>query len=137
MNREIKFRAWNVNTKRMAEWEEVRDEYGFKYLLGNDVTIPMQFTGLKDKKEKDIYFGDIVKFTFKDSNDLERGTALIVETMNYGVGILRETEWKFGLSKAKAVSEGGGIMDLWEDDKLWKVEVIGNIYENPNLCDQD
>ena len=108
MSREIKFRAWNVNTKRMADWEEVRDEYGFKHLLGNDITVPLQFTGLLDKNGKEIYEGDIV-----EQLDLQRYPEL-------GDKSRQTVEVKFNPTAG---------YNIWPAD----CEVIGNIYENPDL----
>jgi len=100
----------------------------------NDYTL-QQFTGLTDKNGKDIYFGDIVTVAFHDKTDPTadfRGTATISETINFGVGILYDFAGDV-LDEIMAVDEGGQIEDVWEDEELWTIKVIGNIYENPEL----
>lgn len=69
--------------------------------------IPMQFTGLKDKNGKEIYEGDIVKTVKED------WVKVYYDRGNYWV-------WRYQLAY------------LWETG----VEVIGNIYENPELVNQ-
>lgn len=68
MNREIKFRAWdghkmyqNVDIldgclydRGKKVWEYVSDK-----LISEDCEV-MQFTGVKDKGDKDIYEGDVI-----------------------------------------------------------------------------
>lgn len=136
----IKLRAWNKARNNwyfygeeiwslIPELTEVREG---KVTKQEDLDLT-QFTELLDKNGKEIYFGDIVKFDFTDkkASENEMGTAVIWETMNGGVGIMRdhgsEDPWL-----VHAVI-GGFITDLWEDDDLWTVEVIGNIYQNPEL----
>lgn len=53
MSREIKFRAWHKNNNKMR-YDVTTD------LLDRDYLEFMQYTGLKDKKGKEIYEGDIV-----------------------------------------------------------------------------
>lgn len=77
MNREIKFRVWDVENKEMLEVQELDFEptfYGGRIAIRPDQyndyfdtedMILMQYTGLKDKNGKEIYEGDIVKAYFK------------------------------------------------------------------------
>lgn len=126
--RTIKFRAWDKGEKKMvihpSLWtmdlngglfygnaKMTKDDNVFDY----PITI-MQFTGLLDKNGKEIYEGDIV--------------VLICE-QSCGYGIRRQNpriiEWKEQLNSI------GFNLGLGRYKKGGKYEIIGNIYENPEL----
>ena len=118
--REIKFRAWDRISKVMyfsgnsikAIWETLPKIYDD----GNFVL--MQYTGLHDKNGKEIYEGDIVK-------DNTYGVGKIV-WLNQMAGY----DIDFGEKKL--------IEDMLDYDKVEEyfktdTEIIGNIYENPEL----
>ena len=105
----IKFRAWNPIAKNMHIDDiyaiTTDEKVNLKDGLMLSGCILMQYTGLKDKNGKEIYEGDIVKWS---------------NSVNSGV---YEIKWfRTGFS-----SNG---LPLFNDDV---VEVIGNIYENPEL----
>lgn len=64
MAREIKFRFWSIDNKQMLSSDQINSNHAYRYLTNkNDqrsYIIPMQFTGLHDKNGKEIYEGDIV-----------------------------------------------------------------------------
>lgn len=115
----IKFRAWDEVAKRMINnTEEDRDyvvsfsgdvkyiKYGstpFNIRLPQDLIL-MQFTGLTDKNGVEIFEGDILKFRLFDG--------------------ATPTQW---------VVEIPRIYKALKDNENDKVEVIGNIYQNPEL----
>src|SRR5438093_279573 len=119
MNREIKFRAWNNTKKQMIEsYTHVGKQGKFYsvFTLLDDKYIPMQYTGLKDKLGKEIYEGDIL--SCKSKNGFEHRSTLRVgwsEDDKYGWC------WDSG-----AIVTGVDFIDE-------RYEVIGNIYENPEL----
>jgi uncharacterized phage protein (TIGR01671 family) len=79
-----------------------------------------QFTGLTDKNGKEIYEGDIVYHSYFR----EQG---VMEWYEKRTGFfLRWTE-PFGVDKTV-----GGHQDMWPIDQD-SFEVIGNIYDNPEL----
>lgn len=110
--REIKFRTWDIKGKYFRELD--MDVYMFLdgelYWDGNptDRFELSQFTGLKDKNGKDIYEGDIVK-------------------TNEGDWIAKVV---YSLDGFCCKDNEGGFSGYCQWDKF---EVIGNIYENPDL----
>lgn len=111
-----------IGTISLSEWKRIK------------IT---QFTGFLDRNGTEIYFDDIVRFTFNDARDSEstwNGTATIARTLNNGVGLLCDYEnANSHIEEVYAVSEGGVIQEYWDDEDLWEIEIIGNIYENPEL----
>lgn len=125
--REIKFRAWDRDKKTMVcqigEWR-VRSEHDelcfplepFVTSLDGDSYkfVLMQFTGLSDRNGKAIFEGDIVKI------------------LDYyaKVGIVEFSPPRF------CIFDGDdGITDF--DQEEWEYfEVVGNIYENPELLEK-
>src|SRR5258708_2769658 len=131
--REIKFRAWVKQGGRfregMHDWQSMTDtielESGFEKSLlrfGTDPeymdrVILMQYTGLHDRNGVEIYEGDLVKLT--DGNHLERLTVV-----------------KWNDSKAEFRFMGRDVRGHYHKmvERLPRFrEVIGNIYESPEL----
>lgn len=119
--REIKFRLWDTQFNRMmfpyaialVDYTEngTKQYHDVHYTNMNMCMDPedgilMQYTGLKDKNGKEIYEGDIVLYCFRKT--------------------LFEAEVKFIEGRFSPVS------GLHSDN----YEVIGNIYENPELVEK-
>ena len=122
--REIKFRAWHKEKKIMGEvlgidilHKEIFfsngdvDCCGFADLIYIEL---MQYTGLKDKNNKEIYEGDIVKLR-----------------ANHGIGVVKYyDEWgAFVVEYIKPRPLAVLGMNYYKED----IEVLGNIYKNPEL----
>jgi uncharacterized phage protein (TIGR01671 family) len=133
MDRLIKFRTWDTQNKEFSEWtnrdpffstshsqifflERVRKEDG---PFDGDIIIQdhggrfvlQQFTGLLDKNNKEIYEGDILQYRSSDpkfSKTLVRWTR--EEEDNHPGFVVRSSYCQLGTP-----------------------EIIGNIFENPEL----
>jgi uncharacterized phage protein (TIGR01671 family) len=144
MSREIKFRAWDTENKlsdgRFIMWYQddqcitIGDCYRIGTRDGNSL---MQFTGLKDKNGKEIYEGDVIVAESYPWFDNDKP--------NYRSTV----EWIFCgwqevlhcVNPGKAgISDGvnSGLNDEgYGDDENSHWIVIGNIYENENMLDNN
>lgn len=122
-----KFRAWLKEEKRMTDVSEMTFIDGEVYLI-SDVTgfyayeefKLMQSTGLKDKNGKEIYEGDIVKFSDCDNDAY---VTPVVWDNNYAC---------FGVSFSGKYPISFDYLEEFYTE-LKDIEVVGNIYENPEL----
>ena len=119
-----KFRAWDKETKTMNGMAEIYRNRNQEIELHprDDEIILMQSTGLHDKNGKEIFEGDIIRYDI-DVVDIKKHPTLGFYT------VLDGREGFFG--------DGMSINDFEEDAKEFSktVEIIGNIYENPELLE--
>ena len=121
MNREIKFRGlsfdkgWiygNLIKSDQSTWIRESDYYNFKV----KVDTVGQFTGLHDKNGKEIYEGDIVKYRDSRGQHIEK---VIFDKGCFYAGM----HWGSSTRLAPKLI----------NTRI--TEVIGNIYDNPELLE--
>jgi uncharacterized phage protein (TIGR01671 family) len=123
MKREIKFRAWNKTKKQMVETYAYFDKQGILhgvFTYPGSHYIPLQYTGLKDMNGKEIYEGDVLTVTSK--SDYKYITTI-------GLGWTDDDE--YGWYWLSNQGTKNIIRDIYMVAERY--EVIGNIYENPDL----
>ena len=124
MNREIKFRVYIskykiLDTPDIINFNTQEVKYDSDYYSLDDIEL-MQYTGIKDKNGVEIYEGDIVLIRIDKTNILHK-TVIKFKHGAFIADIIGNNDYiylfHFGFNK---------------DD----FEVIGNIYENPELLEE-
>ena len=125
--REIKFRAWDKLNNKMRYFKPTETiRFVDFYDPANNWSEPMQYTGLKDKNGKEIYEGDIVRHY---NRNVVVKWGFYVDGPEYDEDRTENYGWYLKTGKIKydvepLATEKGDSNEL---------EVIGNIYENPEL----
>lgn len=145
MNREIKFRAWDKKEKYIADVYEIDfcnenvilldygaiDEFETHSRNFDEIEL-LQHTGLKDRNGKEIYEGDIIrKFNYLGE---ECSINKIVWDSTLCTGCHTEMIKDFISPKGYGREEVSIGLSVRECEYI---EVIGNIYENPELLERN
>ena len=129
-----KFRAYDSSSyRRMYQPDEImvgngdiwiidEDSCDNEWIINNDLHL-MQSTGLHDKNGKDIFEGDILKVANNDSSWFE----VVKYDHDKAMFISKEVNLKYEVPETP-------LYDLFSP-YLFKVEVIGNIWEDCDLID--
>ena len=135
MSREIKFRAWLKEDKKMVNVKTIdftdktirclkKNEFINAYLLRrvsfDDVEL-MQYTEVKDKNGKEIYEGDIVK---------------IIKLEGYGE-YCDQVEYTGRIECYISEFRIQPLNLRLSDESTVEIEIIRNIYENKNLLEEN
>ncbi len=141
--REIKFRAWNERRWLSDnEWGLTPDGAIMVYEAQDDEWVIMnktcppyriiisQYTGLLDKNGKEIYEGDILKSTSELMSNFGKDPTGKYRTeynaIEYDTSCARYRERRLADNWLQPIGFSQGIVAKYS-------EVIGNIYENPEL----
>lgn len=133
MKREIKFRAWDKKDKVMVDvasmnfwpngvlsvledFDDAEPQFADSYEL-------MQFTGLHDKNGREIYEGDVVRYTAW--HDGKPAGAIQGEVVYDG---------DLGMASFNILLDRDGEIDRAVLPAIG-VEIMGNVHENPELLE--
>lgn len=123
--RVVKFRAWDKEIEKIypvlkidfvEEWVSMYSKITGRHYNWLNNLVLMQYVGLQDKNGEEIYEGDVVSFKSAHS-DCDYKT-------------IGEVVWYCG-EAAFLVECNGEIFKHF--DEIREIEVLGNIYENPEL----
>jgi uncharacterized phage protein (TIGR01671 family) len=139
MNRQIRFRVWDIKGGNWLNPDHTQDgagitfkgevafcsqsQFGYVREEHKDRFVIQQFTGVKDKNGREVFEGDILKFKTYDGWKDDFGRYVFLE--------VRYHELTASFRMTRCDTYRGDSFDY--SDKPKEVEVVGNIFENPEL----
>jgi uncharacterized phage protein (TIGR01671 family) len=136
MNRELKFRAWNKFAKEFYPKPFLVSNTGLLFIYNEEYLhleefdavnptiglVLQQYTGVDDINKKSIFEGDIVKYKMwigRDNDDTEY--------------VVMRSVVEFSNGSFSPLPKFDECEDPWYSQKWYDFEVIGNIFETPDL----
>ena len=122
-----KFRVYDKVECMMITTSDYEDLSDLFCILKNDadtgyISEPMQSTGMVDKDGKEVFENDVIR----DSDGFE---GIVQYDISYGM---------YGIAYLPTLSNGIDMtFEELKDNFRNKFEVIGNIYENPELVEEE
>ncbi len=163
MSKDIKYRAWdkarskmfdvtlinfqdklvNMDYDNKSDWEETKEKI-------KDYNVPflrielMECLGVKDKKGKEIWEGDIVKWIFPESVEFASKIASIFGVVYWNDGSscfdVKQISKDIYTTKYKDFVSDADELNFYSDEGqefIWEwIEVVGNIYENKEFYER-
>jgi uncharacterized phage protein (TIGR01671 family) len=116
--REIKFRVWEKKEKQFVDFGSAHAHYGLGGEFKHPNLVFQQFTGLKDKNKEEIYEGDII------------------QTNTFGnkvIGVIEYVKDSFVIT-GRYMNKKNSVLSHFDCyGNMNVLEVIGNVFENPEL----
>lgn len=131
-----KFRAWDSVEKKFVEhffitdnglicnMEKPTSDYNSPIPIEKSELILMQSTGLVDKNGKEIFEGDVIAIEVDDTETPINARV----SQNSKIGVL--------MFHVFEDNEDVPMVELLEDNSV-AFEIIGNVYENPELLEEE
>ena len=124
MQRTIKFRAWDKTLNKIHSWSTIENHFTLEELLDDNFFEAMQYTGLKDKYGTEIYDGDYIRYSMRTING------------SIYTHVCRVFQHESGTWRIEGYHEDNHSYETKGTVYATHLicEVIGNIYENPELA---
>ncbi len=125
----MSFRIWDKLNNCMNESDDIQNKIESLKLAFNEDCVFMPYVGIRDKNGKKIYQDDIIKYTHVDPIDDK-----VVETnpLYYEVSVVKQDDkLAYGFSPFNECDLHDLESGMYLDER--SIEIIGNIFENPEL----
>lgn len=124
-----KFRAWYTPFKGKKFGQEMKYGQAGRLIthaeMAPDQYVLMQSTGLKDKNGVEIFEGDVVLVSVQNGFDYLNNKKTIVQKSEFHSGLI-----------CKSLDIGMEYRVFKRNEAGYEYEVIGNIYENSELLEE-
>lgn len=135
--REIKFRAWDDDDNKMyyfdlRDYMQTREDGQEELCTSHASPTLMQFTGVKDKNGKEVYEGDIIQLIDDAGDTIRTEVKWGNHRRQMGTGVIVDIPG-FAFIKPDGAASFPIVNNYQGKHDTEIFEIVGNIYEHPQL----